>query len=310
MKYAEFKSGLDSGEVFSVYLFEGEDAFFRERGLSLLKNKFVSEPDLNFTSLSSDCGVEQLISSLNGYPFMSEKRLTVVREFYPKQEFFKNGLKAYLENPSEFGIFVILNEKPCDALKKFNCVCFVDCSKADVSLLVRWVKSQCSSSEVSIDGETAKTICEYCLSDMTRIENEKVLTWDQLYEALDSNFADERVRLMLNSSPKYCHGGTVSDGTAAEAPAEEKAPEENTAQSSELMAETLRRLYSEKPEEKAEETVEAAAETAEKAVEAATETAEEAAGEAAETVAEAVQDVKAAAEETAGTRRRRGRKSE
>lgn len=172
MKYAEFKSGLDSGEFFSVYLFEGEDAFFRERGLSLLKNKFVSEPDLNFTSLSSDCGVEQLISSLNGYPFMSEKRLTVVREFYPKQEFFKNGLKAYLENPSEFGIFVILNEKPCDALKKFNCVCFVDCSKADVSLLVRWVKSQCSSSEVSIDGETAKTICEYCLSDMTRIENE------------------------------------------------------------------------------------------------------------------------------------------
>ena len=42
MKYAEFKNGLESGDVFSVYLFEGEDAFFRERGLSLLKNKFVT----------------------------------------------------------------------------------------------------------------------------------------------------------------------------------------------------------------------------------------------------------------------------
>ena len=172
MKYAEFKNGLDSGEVFSVYLFEGEDAFFRERGLSLLKNKFVSEPDLNFTFLQSDCSSEQLISSLNGYPFMSEKRLTLVREFYPKQDFFKSGFKAYLENPSEYSILAVLNEKPCEALKKFSTVCVVDCAKADTSLLVRWVKGQCSSSNVSIEAETAKVICEYCLSDMTRIENE------------------------------------------------------------------------------------------------------------------------------------------
>jgi formate C-acetyltransferase len=32
-----------------------------------------------------------------------------------------------------------------------------------------------------------------------------------MYEALDSNFADERTRLILNSSPKYCGGDTVSD---------------------------------------------------------------------------------------------------
>ena len=172
MKYAEFKNGLESGDVFSVYLFEGEDAFFRERGLSLLKNKFVTEPDLNFTVLQSDCNSEQLISSLNGYPFMSEKRLTLVREFYPKQEFFKSGFKAYLENPSEYSILVVLNEKPFEALKKFSSVCAVDCAKADMSLLVRWVKSQCSSDNVSIEAETAKVICEYCLSDMTRIENE------------------------------------------------------------------------------------------------------------------------------------------
>ena len=139
----------------------------------------------------------------------------------------------------------------------------------------------------------------------SRSESKKAM--DHLQGANYRDYSAEPKRRRRN---EISNGGTVSDGTAAEAPAEEKAPEENTAQSSELMAETLRRLYSEKPEEKAEETVEAAAETAEKAVEAATETAEEAAGEAAETVAEAVQDVKAAAEETAGTRRRRGRKSE
>ena len=32
-----------------------------------------------------------------------------------------------------------------------------------------------------------------------------------MYEALDNDFENERTRLILNSSPKYCHGGTVSD---------------------------------------------------------------------------------------------------
>ena len=45
----------------------------------------------------------------------------------------------------------------------------------------------------------------------TRVEEEKLLTWDEMYDALDNNFADNRTRLILNSAPKYCQGGTVSD---------------------------------------------------------------------------------------------------
>lgn len=172
MKYTEFKSGLENGKPFSVYLFEGKDAFFRERGLALLKNRFVQEPELNYVVLDEDLTVEKLVASLNGYPFMSEKRLTAVREFYPKQDFFKKGLKEYLENPSEFGILAILNEKPCEALKKFSSVCIVDCGKADKSILVRWIKAECSKLGLTIDAETASELCDYCLSDMTRIELE------------------------------------------------------------------------------------------------------------------------------------------
>lgn len=172
MKYHEFKNGLEDGKAFSVYLFEGEDAFFRERGLSLLKSKFVSEPDLNYVTLGSDCTIEELLSSLDGYPFMSEKRLTCIREFYPKQDFFKKGLKGYLENPSDCSILAVLNEKPCDALKKFSTVNVVDCSKADAGLLVKYVKGECQKQGITIDGETAKELCDYCLADMTRIELE------------------------------------------------------------------------------------------------------------------------------------------
>ncbi len=170
--FIEFKNGLANGQEFPVYLFEGEDAYFRERGLSLIVKEFVSEPSLNLTNLASDCDINELVVSLNGYPFMSRKRLTVVREFYPKADQLKKGLKDYLENPSSECVFAILNEKPLEALKKFDCVCVVDCKKADASLLIKWIKAEASKYDVGIDGETARTIADYCQSDMTRIQTE------------------------------------------------------------------------------------------------------------------------------------------
>lgn len=172
MNYTEFKNRLDGGESFSVYLFEGEDVFFRERGLKLLKNKFIENPELNLVTLDGESSVGDLTASLNGYPFMSSKRMTVVKEFYPKQDYFKGGLKEYLENPSDCSILAILNEKPCESLKKYSSVAVVDCAKADVSLLVKWIKAECGRVGVSISGETAKTLAEYCSLDMTRIETE------------------------------------------------------------------------------------------------------------------------------------------
>lgn len=48
----------------------------------------------------------------------------------------------------------------------------------------------------------------------TIIEQEKVISWDEVYRNLENDYdgvEGERVRLMLNSSPKYCGGNTVSD---------------------------------------------------------------------------------------------------
>ena len=170
--YTEYKNQLENGKSFSVYLFEGEDIFFRERGLRLLIDKFVENPELNLVSLDGEPTVSDLTASLNGYPFMSPKRMTVVREFYPKQDYFKNGLKEYLENPSDCSILAVLNQNPCEPLKKYSSVCAVNCGKADASLIVKWIRAECGRSSVSIDGETAKLLAEYCSSDMTRVETE------------------------------------------------------------------------------------------------------------------------------------------
>lgn len=64
---------------------------------------------------------------------------------------------------------------------------------------------------VGIDGAGLAVVADSFGALQTRVEEEKVLTWDEVFEALDNNFADERTRLILNSSPKYCQGGTASD---------------------------------------------------------------------------------------------------
>ena len=110
------------------------------------------------------------------------------------------------------------------------------------------------------------------------------------------------------------NGGTEADQAAA-------AENENSAHNSELMAETLKRLYDEKAPEKpaeeaaedvkeeaAKEVAEAAAETAEKAEETAAKAAEQATETveaSAETIQAAKEAMQARAEETGGRRRRR-----
>ena len=64
---------------------------------------------------------------------------------------------------------------------------------------------------IGVDGAGLAVVADSFGAMQTRIEEEKILTWEELYEALENNYADERTRLILNSSPKYCQGGTVSD---------------------------------------------------------------------------------------------------
>ncbi len=203
MKFTEFKNALENGEKFSACLIEGEDAFFRERALTLLKNKFVTEPTINAATFDGGSfAFSEFISSLNAYPFMSEKRLTVIREYYPKAENLKKGdLKDFLDNPPAEALLVVVNEKPCEPLKKFRAVTVVDCGKADPSLIIRWVKGRCGAGNVNIDGETAGLIAEFCQSDMTRIQGET----DKLiaYVGSGGTVTREIVEETVNKSTEY-----------------------------------------------------------------------------------------------------------
>lgn len=75
--------------------------------------------------------------------------------------------------------------------------------------------SQCAELyTIGIDGAGLAVVADSFGALETRVEDEKLLSWDEVYENLENNFEGvkgERIRLMLNSSPKYCGGNTVSD---------------------------------------------------------------------------------------------------
>lgn len=67
---------------------------------------------------------------------------------------------------------------------------------------------------VGVDGAGLAVVADSFGALSLRVEEENVVSWDDVYENLTNNFAGvqgERVRLILNSSPKYCGGNTISD---------------------------------------------------------------------------------------------------
>ena len=151
MKFVEMKSSLKNEGIQCVYLLEWEDAYFRESGLSLLR-ELVAQPELNYAVWEGDAALSDLpgfLSALASFPFLSEKRVVAVREFYPRADVFKGAFGAYLKDPYPDTVLAISNAKECAALRKQPNVVLVDCKKADLAVLTEWVMRTVRRTQIS-----------------------------------------------------------------------------------------------------------------------------------------------------------------
>ena len=172
MNFIQLKNRLAENEEFSIYLLEGDEDYFKRKVIELVKNKFVAELSLNYAYFNeSNFSIDKLLTSLLSYPLMSEKRLTVLTEHVlTKDEI--NFLAPYLQTPPKDSLFIIVGNEKTELLKKIEGITVVDCSKADESTLIKWIKAKCSGNGVQIEAQVAQVIVQYCLADMTRIEIE------------------------------------------------------------------------------------------------------------------------------------------
>ena len=185
MKYVDFRKFTDENGAQPIYLFEGEEAYFREKGEALLKARFLQEPTLDYISLDGASlkgdALKNLADALNCIPFISEKRVVRVTEFYPTEKDYEKYVAPLFDNPPQSGLLMILNSaKPKTgsvSLAKKKNVTYVDCGRSDLETIKRWIYLTCKKEGLYADGVTCGKLAEYCVMDMARIakETEKLL---------------------------------------------------------------------------------------------------------------------------------------
>lgn len=186
MKYVDFKKYTDEHGACPVYLFEGEDAYFREGGITLLLKRFVADKTLDFASFEGAWvknNAAALSAACVSYPFLSERRLVRVTEWYPSEKEYESILKPLVENPAPNTVLAIVNASKSKSgavkLSVKKGITVVDCAKADESTLIRWIYLSLKRAGIDCDAETCARVAEYCVHDMSRIakETEKLIDY-------------------------------------------------------------------------------------------------------------------------------------
>ena len=205
MKYVEFKKFTDENGARPIYLFEGEEVYFREKGEQILKKLYVQEPTLDYVSFDGGAlkgeKLKALVDAVSSFPFISQKRLVRVTEFYPTEKDFENYLKPLFENPPTESILLIVNggkgKTGTAVLAKKPNVTYVDCSRSDEETIKKWIYVTCKRAGVYADGITCGKLASYCIMDMSRIamETEKLLGYCAAMgkERLTDEIVDELV---------------------------------------------------------------------------------------------------------------------
>ncbi len=177
MKYTELKQSISEGAK-AVYLLEGDDAYFRMKGEEQIKAAFLEMPELNYSSFDGETlkgsGISALVTAVKNYPFMSEKRVIKVSEFYPTESEYTNYLKNLFDNFPPSSILIIVNsgaKKGVD-LKRKGYVTFVDCNKADLETVSKWAYITLRRAGVNTSAACCDAIAEYCLCNMARVSVE------------------------------------------------------------------------------------------------------------------------------------------
>lgn len=139
---------------------------------------------------------EEALKDLNNESFKSTERLF---ELYEKHltkaiEITAKGINLHIDHAWEVTPELIMNLMMKNTLERGEDI------------------SQCAELyTVGVDGAGLAVVADSFGALETRIEKENILSWDEMFEALENDFENERIRAIMQSAPKYCQGGTVSD---------------------------------------------------------------------------------------------------
>ena len=179
MKFTALNKSLQQG-VDSVYLIEGEEAYFLDAAVKAITEKLnITQPLINNVRYEGEAlKGDKLVSfrdELFTLPFFDEKRLVRVYGFFPTEREWESIMAPYLQKPAPATVLLIVNEgKKANTadLKKKKGLSFVDCSREDEETLSRWLFALMKRNGLNPDADACALMVRFCARDAARMKAE------------------------------------------------------------------------------------------------------------------------------------------
>jgi len=155
------------------YLYAGQETFLIEEELSRLKDRLGEGASMNLATYNAEEGlnISEILDLCNTMPFLSERRIIVIRNAGRVSEKDLGAILSYLKNPSETTMLILTleGEKASDKLlKQFSEnteVVRFDPLKNKAEL-ARWITDRAASKGKKIDRDAAALLAEMTGANM------------------------------------------------------------------------------------------------------------------------------------------------
>jgi DNA polymerase III subunit delta len=180
MKYHELISSIKQHNVQPLYFLYGEEEFLIQEALDVLIQTVV-EPgsrDFNFNTVyCRDTSSAEIVNLCQTLPFMSEKRLVIVREFDALKAAELDEIIPYLKDPSPSTCLAMVSNQ--GKYEKKSVLSAVEAHGAVVRFyplldreIVSWIEQWAKTRGLSIQRDAAQFLWQTIGSDLQKISNE------------------------------------------------------------------------------------------------------------------------------------------
>ncbi|MFQ6749402.1 MAG: DNA polymerase III subunit delta [Clostridia bacterium] len=189
------KSGLKN-----VYRLTGDDAIQIEKALDIICSKAgVSMPEINQTIFTDETfDAEKIVLSCQQMPFLSDKRLVIVKNMAKVKDADIKKLEDYCKTPAPETILVFQEIVGLNVFSKLSAEKVI-CKKLEKPALVEIVNAAFSGTSKKITPAAAALLVDFCNNDQLLIQNEL----SKLLFAAQNEIDEDVVKKLVKKSDEY-----------------------------------------------------------------------------------------------------------
>jgi DNA polymerase-3 subunit delta len=187
LKIQDFDKLIFSKKIFPIYLFAGEESYLIDKCLSKTENIFASNNLNKEVFYAAESSFEDILSAIQTIPFLSEKRIVIVKGVNKMKAIDAEKFSNYLMNSTDatnMSCLIFLyndnyKKETISKRKEFinkcisskNCIC-VDCRKRYESEIKDFIRNEFSQKGKTVAYDIVSRIIDENGTDLLNITNE------------------------------------------------------------------------------------------------------------------------------------------